>query len=908
MTRTSVNRLPRSCCRQRWWLLVLGLLIGVCPGAETTAAEPVEVKIRTVQLGIGGWIKVGKWAPVVVAIETSGPTDVELTITARDPAGYAASYISPRRRVTQAGRYLLNGRFQPGGLGGEVVVRVDGEGTPGDRRTVRVGQAPQWPTRWRVGDVTAAHVTIPVRRGQRLVFFHDDRNAPHELRFADAGRVQRIKTSGGSGIVLKELSRTDSRDPVRPGQDRKVLAEFEVVETPKTPLVFFDSEAPSVLTGQLVGIEAEPGQQEARIEISLEGGPVSLPQSRRLWATWGHPSGLGITVPERTGTGRSLSTQAPLVAAFSNFSDLPDSTTGLDAVDGIVIASGASSGDVADDSVNSSIPYACDEAQSEVLRNWVARGGHLFVSVGRDREAWTRSALAKWVPVKLTGTRQLSDSDLRGLETYANRSIRIPFVGRVPGSMLETPDGRTFGTALSGPLLAETVYGLGRVTVLAVDLDRPPLSRWKALPALVDRILITELSGPNEGVGGSGALIHSGISDLKTQLHAIQDDFPRVRRLAIWQVMALLVGFLVLVGPLDYLLVHKLLKRPRLTWLTLPSVIALVIGVSTWASGATNRRDLLINQLDVLDLDTVTAQITAHTWATIYSADSQRFDLQLQPAQWSREGEVFESWIGWSGIPETSFGGMYRDSQSVAVEAEYRIEEQGSQQISPTLGIKGLPVAIWSTRTVSSSWQARAPSLVESSLTSTGVGQLSGQIEHHLPGEINDWLLAYENRVFRAGNKRIEKLRPGVPLRTRSKQVRARALKEFLTGTTARRVARKGGGYGSDVRTSQVRYDALNRDPADLLQMLTFHRAAGGRLYTGLENHALGQLDLSPLLPLDRAVLLGRLVTRQATGAQIAVNGREVPDDQLQDVTFVRIVLPVKRKARIRRRILNPSE
>ena len=912
-----MNRLLRSCSRLRWWLLVPGLLNGI--GAETEAAEGKSetVAIRSVEVGIGGWIKVGKWAPLVVSLETSGPADVQLRITTRDPAGYSASYVSPRRQLSQPGRHLLKGRFQPGGLGGEILVQVDQGKRQGDERTIRISQAPDQPARWRMQDVTADHVVIPVRRGQRLVFFQDDRFAPHGLRFTDPRRIQRIRSPSGSDVVLKEISSASSTDPSRLGHERKILAEFEVVETPRTPLFFFDSEASSVLTGQIVAGGAESGEDtsltEATIEIAVEGSPVSLPQSRRLWATWGRPAGFGTTPPERTGSGRTLSAQLPVVAAFSEFSDLSDSTSGLDAVDGIVIASGRD--DVRkhprhDTSVMVPVPYGVDEVQSQVLCNWVAQGGHLFVSVGRDREAWTRSPLAKWVPIRMTKTRQLSDSDLRGLETYSNRSVRIPFLGRVPGSVLTPSDGRTFGTALSGPLLAESVYGMGRVTVLAVDLDHPPLSDWNALPALIERVLVEETSESAKGGGtGSGALVHSGISDLKTQLHAIQDDFPRVRRLAIWQVMVLLVGFLVLVGPLDYLLVHKVFKQPRLTWVTLPITIALVIGIATWASGATNRRDLLVNQLDVLDIDTVTARSAVHTWATVYSADSQRYDVQLQPAEWVREGEVLESQIGWSGIPETSFGGMYRDNQSVALETGYQIEEQDSRKRPVTPRIKGLPIAIWSTRTVSASWQAKAPSLVKSSLSSTGVGQLSGQIEHHLPGEIDDWLLAYENRVFRAErNKRLAQLRPGVPLSTRSSQVRARALKEFLTGTSARRVARKGGGYGTDVRTSQVRYDALNRDPADLLQMLTFHRAAGGRLYTGLENHALDRLDLSSLLPLDRAVLLGRLITRQTPGARIAINGRPVKDDQLQVIAFVRIVLPVKRKARIRRRILDPSE
>ena len=55
-----------------------------------------------------------------------------------------------------------------------------------------------------------------------------------------------------------------------------------------------------------------------------------------------------------------------------------------------------------------------------------------------------------------------------------------------------------------------------------------------------------------------------------------------------------------------------------------------------------------------------------------------------------------------------------------------------------------------------------------------------------------------------------------------------------------------------------LRWDLAERDPFRILEIAGFHAAAGGSGYTSLESGRLARLDLSPLLPLDRAVLVGR--------------------------------------------------
>ena len=80
--------------------------------------------------------------------------------------------------------------------------------------------------------------------------------------------------------------------------------------------------------------------------------------------------------------------------------------------------------------------------------------------------------------------------------------------------------------------------------------------------------------------------------------------------------------------------------------------------------------------------------------------------------------------------------------------------------------------------------------------------------------------------------------------------------------------------------------------------MLSFHQAAGGRSYTGLDHAILSRLELTDLAEAGRAVLLARMPASSENGRP-TVSVRVDDHDALPGTreTFVRIVLPVKQSA-----------
>jgi hypothetical protein len=81
-----------------------------------------------------------------------------------------------------------------------------------------------------------------------------------------------------------------------------------------------------------------------------------------------------------------------------------------------------------------------------------------------------------------------------------------------------------------------------------------------------------------------------------------------------------------------------------------------------------------------------------------------------------------------------------------------------------------------------------------------------------------------------------------------------------------------------------------------ILEVAGFHAAAGGASYTSLELGRLGRLDLSALVTLDRAVLIGRgPAGTQWRERRADAGAADIPHlpSSVQDDGLWRIVLPI---------------
>lgn len=596
--------------------------------------------------------------------------------------------------------------------------------------------------------------------------------------------------------------------------------------------------------------------------------PPVLKLSDRLFVVLGKPRGLdSLTHFDKNG-------QPARVALISrdDATHLPTDPAAYDAVHAVLVA-----GD-----------QRLPEAVQTALLEWVRRGGRLIVSVPKDVASWHTNPLRAPLPVGV-GSEPYVVRELGSLEVFAGRNVRIPTAGRLAVAKLELRDGQTLAGTREDPLMVSAPLGFGEVVVLALDLTQAPMSNWGALADFNAHLLkVSNVSATTNTRRSQqiGQLTTTGITDLASQVVAGQDKIITVRGASPWVVMGWLLLYIAIVGPVDYLLVHYLLRRPAWTWVT---VLLSAIGfgwIATQSLYSATSQDFLVKQVDVMDID-VAGKLARHrTWAAHYSPATTRVDWAFAPT-----GNATAPLISPFAAPEAAFGGMYRAPGSEWGRTNYTIDLAAGK-------LQQTPVLERSTQSWLAIWMETDVNSVESALKADGLGRLTGTVTHHFPGDVHDWLLAFGNRVYRLQDDRNSEesipWKSDTTLALDDSRIFQRELKGLLTGSVARLERRDQSALAGSFRTEQTRYDPQERDPLAVWQMITFHTEAGGSSYTSLSNELLQSDDFSRQLDLGRAVLFGRLAVPSRTVVKAA--GQTFTPDL---TVIVRLVLPVGRSTEI---------
>jgi len=534
--------------------------------------------------------------------------------------------------------------------------------------------------------------------------------------------------------------------------------------------------------------------------------------------------------------------------------------------------------------------------QNAAIQTWVRNGGHLLLNLGGDADAFRTSKLSSWVPIEIDGT--MNVRQFTRLESFSGQNMPVRFRGQTTAARIRQVQGVAVVTDRAIPMIVALPYGFGRITCVAYDFNRAPLSRWRPLVNVCERLIFPQNQGRDQRDRGSvtrNKLAQSGINDLATQLHAIMDNFPGLRRYTSWSIMGWMLLYLLFLGPIDYLLVHRLLKRPQLTWLTFPILVLVATGLAMGTAQANNGHEAIENQIDLVDVEANSIRI--NSWFTIYSNETCLTDIRLVTPDFST-GTISSpgvtaatAEIRWAGIPEAGYGGMYRSTGMELTRPAYNFDPSMQQ-------IENLPLAIWSTKSLQSEYNRLVTGMVASQLESPGASQIRGSFEHRLPVPITDWFIAYGSRVFQPktriqGDGQYIELQPGQACTLSITTFQQRDLKSFLTGTRQRIIEKENSTRDREIIEEELNYNRLDRDPDKLMRMISFHDAAGGTRYTGLSNQVLQNLDFSADIRLDRAVLFGRLSDHPNWSLGYQRDGQTVEPDR-KDI-FVRLVLPVNR-------------
>jgi hypothetical protein len=270
----------------------------------------------------------------------------------------------------------------------------------------------------------------------------------------------------------------------------------------------------------------------------------------------------------------------------------------------------------------------------------------------------------------------------------------------------------------------------------------------------------------------------------------------------------------------------------------------------------------------------------------MYSPEHRRFSVAVEPdlgqalGEPSQERAPAEVLMGWVAPPENAVGGLYRPGTSSFSGRGYRFAPAAAM-------VENLPVAQWSTKSLSADWAGElSQAVVESHLETAGPGQVKGTVAHRLSAPLEDCLLVVGSWAYIPTTPDAT-LKPHVAWQPSGNLARQRDLKALITGEQQMRRSKEGQS-GSEITTTTEIYDPLNRNRRQQVRMLSFHEAAGGTEYTGLGDAGLHDLEMTEIMQLGRGVLIGRLAS---PASQVLMDGE--PARPASRETWVRLVFPV---------------
>lgn len=522
-----------------------------------------------------------------------------------------------------------------------------------------------------------------------------------------------------------------------------------------------------------------------------------------------------------------------------------------------------------------------DPGRASALRSWVRQGGHLVISAASHWQAVQGGFLGPMLPATVSGMGKVR-SPAR-LESFARSKSRLDERGqglsvatltKIRGTVTIQDEGQ--------PLVVTGAYGLGKVTLLTFDTDQEPFRSWTAAP---DFWLALLNLPPVQAKSEPAASRRFGIevqTDLATALGGWLEEFPNVTVVPFHWVAILILGYILLIGPIDYFFLKKVVGRLELTWITFPTTVVVVSLAAYFAAYWLKGTDLRLNRVEVVDVDVGSRTLRGSAFVSIFSPRIDRYSLWMEPGlgaagTWAELGmgrDQTDLNASWMGTPESyAFRGVGNGGGAGL------LGRRGYAYDGPTArGLRGVPIQVWSVKAFTGRWLAQADKIATIDLRPREVF-LSGSVVNHLDVPLEDATLFFGEYLDRLGTipaKGSIIVRGERPLPIKGNLV--------------------GGGIDQLRRNAATAGQMSQVNARDIVLPILF---AGKMPETAqyVPSRYLRDLDLSDHLGLGQAILLARV---SQEGSRLWLNQPPNPDTQPAPVpgvvrteTYIRLLIDV---------------
>jgi hypothetical protein len=255
---------------------------------------------------------------------------------------------------------------------------------------------------------------------------------------------------------------------------------------------------------------------------------------------------------------------------------LPDFGLALESLDAILI-SDVDSGELS-------------KSQVQALTAWVTGGGRLMLFGGPDWEKTTAAfSSSELMPISPTGTELVNDWN--SFSSIASTQSEISGQAVAVTGNLMTGAQVLASTEDGMPLIVQRNLGAGEVIFFTVDPTLAPLNGWPGMEGIYRYLFNRSISAPPW---------QHGINDWYSAANAAQ-TLPNLSFPPALLVCGFLVMYVLILGPINYLVVRKL-KRRELGWITTPVLIIIFSLVVLVSGGLSRSRQPILNRLSIVQV------------------------------------------------------------------------------------------------------------------------------------------------------------------------------------------------------------------------------------------------------------------------------------------------------------------
>ena len=591
------------------------------------------------------------------------------------------------------------------------------------------------------------------------------------------------------------------------------------------------------VSGERTTVLAKLGRKDAPIRISLNDGefqtfdvPPPVNAERPIYLIIGNEDiGLQAAVAELM----LREDRRPLLVKLHSLDDLPNQWFGYEAVEMIVLTT-------TEPQLFEGL--TANSPQIRTLNDWVQLGGKMLLCVGKDAGQFLEpddGFLRLFLPGEFDGMTELRSGALferfvnSHRQIFMNGTEEAPFM-RMP--RLIEPHGIVFVRDGDLPLIVRAAHGLGTIIYFGGDLSGRPLGTWRDRTTLVRNIMQWNTERRGAVDPRAGAMLQLGYNDISGQIRSALDQFEGVRVIPFSVILIILTGYWLVIGLFDWFFVHKVLRKPILTWVTFPLWIVL-FSLLTYTLAASGRPSagegsaFLQNTLTLYDADVESGVYRTSVWYGVYSPIDQHYSEMFVDKSVGH--------FSWHGLPGSGLGGMAPKTVSPPV------WQTGSNQRSE-VEITDVPIQTRSTKSFFGQYHGgvldNSNRLVARLSDVEGIPIGTLEVPDDFAFSLTNCILVYGRWALELGE-----LRSGKTIN--------------LTRTTPRRDMRDLLIPPKTLEDTRLRgmatYNPQSTELEYIVRVMSLHRALGGYESTGLHHAYQSSLDMSELLTADRILLLG---------------------------------------------------